>query len=107
MLDKLDEVLEAACQPVNLHTDDALPGCPWPMACDQQTKQDAGLDRSLLLASLHFTALLIEHSFTRHLYSSMEHLTTLLASSDMTIVLAVVDVLYVFRLPHLLCCYSL
>ena len=45
---------------------------------------------------LHFTALLIEHSFTRHLYSSMEHLSTLLASSDMTVVLAVLNLLYVF-----------
>lgn len=54
-------------------------------------------DKELLLQVLQFTALLIEHSFTRHLYSSMEHLTTLLSSSDMTVVLGVLNLLYVFR----------
>ena len=54
-------------------------------------------DKELLLQVLQFTALLIEHSFTRHLYNSMEHLTTLLASSDMTVVLGVLNLLYVFR----------
>lgn len=45
---------------------------------------------------LFFAALLIEHSFSRHLYNSMEHLTRLLASSDMRTVLAVLNLLYVF-----------
>ena len=32
----------------------------------------------------------------RHLYSSMEHLTTLLSSSDLDVVLAVLNLLYMF-----------
>ena len=35
-------------------------------------------------------------SFFRHLYSSMEHLTTLLSSSDLDVVLAVLNLLYMF-----------
>lgn len=53
--------------------------------------------KQLLLEVVRFTALLIEHSFSRHLYSSMEHLTTLLSSCDMYVVLAVLNLLYVFR----------
>ena len=34
--------------------------------------------------------------FCRHLYSSMEHLTTLLSSSDLDVVLAVLNLLYMF-----------
>jgi len=34
--------------------------------------------RNLTLAVLHFTSLLIEYSFSRHLYSSVEVITTLL-----------------------------
>lgn len=45
---------------------------------------------------LHFTTLLIEHSFSRHLYNSMEHLVSLLSSSDMQIVLGVLNLLYMF-----------
>lgn len=89
MLDKLDEVLERCC-----NSDDC-----WSLACNQPGNEK---DRQLLLAVLQFSALLIEHSFTRHLYNSMEHLTTLLSSSEMTIVLAVIDVLYVFRFVEIL-----
>jgi E3 ubiquitin-protein ligase HUWE1 len=53
--------------------------------------------KELLLYILDFTSLLIEHSFSRHLYNSMEHLTTLLSSCDMTVVLGVLNLLYVFR----------
>ena len=45
---------------------------------------------------LSFTTLLIEHSFSRHLYNSMEHLTTLLISSDLNLVLEVLQLLYMF-----------
>lgn len=48
------------------------------------------------MAVIQFTALLIEHSFSRHLYNSIEHLITLLSSSDMTIVLAILNLLFVF-----------
>jgi len=60
-------------------------------------------DKHLLLTVLQFTALLVEQSFSRHLYSSMDHLTTLLSSNDMTVVLAVLDVLYMFRYVLPLC----
>ena len=53
-------------------------------------------DKELLLWVLHFTTLLIEHSFSRHLYNSMEHLITLLSSCDMNVVLGVLNLLYMF-----------
>ena len=83
VLDLADEVLEAAA---------ARPEGKWALAVD------GGDDKlkELVLWTLHFTTLLIEHSFSRHLYSSMEHLTTLLASSDLDVVLAVLNLLYMF-----------
>ncbi|OQR79954.1 E3 ubiquitin-protein ligase HUWE1-like [Tropilaelaps mercedesae] len=65
----------------------------WVLPCDAPENEGR---RRLLIAILQFTALLIEHSFSRHLYNSMEHLTRLLASSDMRTVLAVLNLLYVF-----------
>lgn len=53
-------------------------------------------DVTLLLHVLNFTTLLIEHSFSRHLYNSIEHLTQLLSSQNMDIVLAVLNLLYMF-----------
>jgi hypothetical protein len=50
----------------------------------------------LVLDILHFTALLIEHSYSRHLYNSIEYLIMLLQSSDVHIVLGVLSLLYVF-----------
>ena len=59
----------------------------WGMACDAAAEDPADAEKArekeLLLWTLHFTTQLIEHSFSRHLYSSMEHLTALLASSDL------------------------
>ena len=84
VLDLCDDVLEAAA---------ARPQAgQWALAVD------GGDDKlkELVLWTLHFTTLLIEHSFSRHLYSSMEHLTTLLASSDLDVVLAVLNLLYMF-----------
>lgn len=83
VLDLCDEVLEAAAN---------RPENKWALAVD------GGDDKlkELVLWTLHFTTLLIEHSFSRHLYSSMEHLTTLLASSDLDVVLAVLNLLYMF-----------
>ena len=52
--------------------------------------------KKLLLAVLQFTALLIEHSYSRHLYNSIEHLTTLLESTDFYVILSVLNLLYVF-----------
>lgn len=85
VLDRFDEVLEKACKKEN--------DGQWTLACDHSGQEEL---KSLLLHVLHFTSLLIEHSFSRHLYSSMEHLTTLLTSCDMTVVLAVLNLLYVF-----------
>ncbi|XP_076109103.1 E3 ubiquitin-protein ligase HUWE1-like isoform X2 [Mytilus galloprovincialis] len=84
VLDRFDEVLEKTCKKEE---------GKWTLSCDQSGKEDM---KSLLLHVLHFTSLLIEHSFSRHLYNSMEHLTTLLTSCDMTVVLAVLNLLYVF-----------
>jgi E3 ubiquitin-protein ligase HUWE1 len=52
--------------------------------------------RKLLLLVLNFTTLLIEHSFSRHLYNSVEHLTQLLLSTDLEIILGVLNLLYMF-----------
>ena len=82
-----DEILEKACVV-------SEPG-QWVLACDRPDTPPE--DRLLLLEVLQFTALLIEHSFTRHLYNSTEYLNTLLISSDLNIVLAVLHLLYVFR----------
>lgn len=65
----------------------------WTLPCDLTANEK---DKDLLINIIIFTSLLIEHSFSKHVYSSMEHLTTLLASSDMQIVLAVLNLLYVF-----------
>ena len=100
VLDVCDDVLETAAASSSTskenkteETDKLANKYRWGLACD------GGDDRlkELLLWTLHFTTLLIEHSFSRHLYSSMEHLTTLLASSDLDVVLAVLNLLYMFR----------
>ncbi|XP_033745720.1 E3 ubiquitin-protein ligase HUWE1-like [Pecten maximus] len=85
VLDKFDEVLERACKKEGEKK--------WMLSCDRSGEEQL---KDLLLVILHFTSLLIEHSFSRHLYNSMEHLTCLLSSSDMTVVLAVLNLLYVF-----------
>jgi E3 ubiquitin-protein ligase HUWE1 len=94
VLDLCDEVLEAAAARAASSS-----GC-WVLSCDAAVEDpsDAGRarEKELLLWTLHFTTLLIEHSFSRHLYSSMEHLTALLASSDLDVVLAVLNLLYMF-----------
>jgi E3 ubiquitin-protein ligase HUWE1 len=52
--------------------------------------------KALILAVLDFTCLLIEHSYARHIYNSTEHLCVLLATPDLDIVLAVLNLLYIF-----------
>ncbi|CAN0188024.1 unnamed protein product [Lampetra planeri] len=85
LLDRFDGILAEACGTVEATS--------WLLVCDQPGNKQL---KALLLSTLNFTALLIEYSFSRHLYSSIEHLTTLLASSDMQVVLAVLNLLYVF-----------
>lgn len=84
VLDIFDAILEEACFVVDGE---------WSMACDMYFGDE---QIRLLLAVLHFTTLLIEHSFSRHLYNSVEHLTSLLSSNNMEIVLGVLNLLYMF-----------
>ncbi|KRT79553.1 hypothetical protein AMK59_7881 [Oryctes borbonicus] len=65
----------------------------WALNCDWKYSNS---DKKLLLWILHFTTLLIEHSFSRHTYKSMTKLLTLLGSSDMCVVLGVLNLLYIF-----------
>ena len=85
MLDCFDSIMEKC---VHKEKDNQ-----WTLPCDLAINEK---DKELLINIIIFTSLLIEHSFSKHVYSSMEHLTTLLASSDMQIVLAVLNLLYVF-----------
>lgn len=105
VLDIFDAILEEATQrsPVanaadatdgsNIATMAVVVASEWCLACDVC---HSATDIRLLLGVLHFTTLLIEHSFSRHLYNSVEHLTTLLASANMEIVLGVLNLLYMF-----------
>ncbi|EFA10984.1 E3 ubiquitin-protein ligase HUWE1 [Tribolium castaneum] len=65
----------------------------WALKCDTHYNST---EKKLLLWILHFTTLLIEHSFSRHLYNSLEHLLVLLESNDMSVVLGVLNLLYMF-----------
>ncbi|RWS25619.1 E3 ubiquitin-protein ligase HUWE1-like protein [Leptotrombidium deliense] len=65
----------------------------WALPCDLPHNE---MQKELLIHIIVFTALLIEHSFSKYIYNSVEHLTTLLSSSDMQVVLAVLNLLYVF-----------
>ncbi|XP_053985847.1 E3 ubiquitin-protein ligase HUWE1-like isoform X2 [Hylaeus volcanicus] len=85
VLDLSDSILEEAAA--------RSPDNPWELACDLPQNREA---KELLLWVLHFTTLLIEHSFSRHLYNSMEHLVSLLSSCDMNVVLCVLNLLYMF-----------
>ncbi|KAL5013532.1 hypothetical protein ScPMuIL_007802 [Solemya velum] len=85
VLDVFDDVLEKASHKESEKS--------WTLQCDKPGNENL---LNLLLQVLRFTALLIEHSFSRHLYNSMEHLTALLSSCNMTVVLEVLNLLYVF-----------
>lgn len=96
ILDIFDGILEDATKQI---------GNDWFLACDERFPPKK---RQLLLAILNFTTLLIEHSFSRHLYNSVEHLTQLLSSTNMEIVLGVLNLLYMFSkrsnfIPRLNC----
>ncbi|RNA17883.1 E3 ubiquitin- ligase HUWE1-like, partial [Brachionus plicatilis] len=85
VLDRFNSILEQSCA----HKSEQS----WQLACD--LSENVKL-KTLLLAVLQFTALLIEHSYSRHLYNSIEHLTTLLESTDFLVILSVLNLLYVF-----------
>ncbi|KAJ8914753.1 hypothetical protein NQ315_013256 [Exocentrus adspersus] len=84
VLDVFDRILGAAAE----RSEDNK----WVLKCDTYNEQDF----QLLICILRFTSLLIEHSFSRHLYNSMEHLLVLLESNDMSVVLEVLNLLYMF-----------
>jgi E3 ubiquitin-protein ligase HUWE1 len=108
VLDLFDTILESSCAKTSPES--------WQLACDlpenfkvchfQYIIADWRLFeknfcfcskvKKLLLAILQFTALLIEHSYSRHLYNSIEYLTTLLESTDFYVILSVLNLLYVF-----------
>jgi E3 ubiquitin-protein ligase HUWE1 len=87
ILDLCDDILEAATR--------RQPAGSWLLECDRPGEENRRL-KELVLWTLHFTTLLIEHSFSRHFYSSMEHLSLLLSSFDLDVVLAVLNLLYMF-----------
>lgn len=60
-MDRFDGILADAGQTVE--------NMSWMLVCDRPEKEQL---KMLLLAVLNFTALLIEYSFSRHLYSSIE-----------------------------------
>ncbi|XP_016986687.1 E3 ubiquitin-protein ligase HUWE1 isoform X2 [Drosophila rhopaloa] len=89
ILDRFDKILEEASRHVNANE--------FVLQCDTNFQETVRTtDVTLLLHVLNFTTLLIEHSFSRHLYNSIEHLTVLLSSQNMDIVLAVLNLLYMF-----------
>ncbi|XP_067024084.1 E3 ubiquitin-protein ligase HUWE1-like isoform X5 [Acropora muricata] len=92
VMDKFDEILASVAKPVN--------GSSWILAYDKLDQLEgleiASEKRCLVNHVLRFTALVLEHSYTRHLYNSIEHLVSLLVASDMEVVLSVLGVLYVF-----------
>lgn len=61
LLDRFDGILADAGQTVEHMS--------WMLVCDRPEREQL---KMLLLAVLNFTALLIEYSFSRHLYSSIE-----------------------------------
>ncbi|CAG2109257.1 unnamed protein product, partial [Medioppia subpectinata] len=85
VLDIFDSILESCCLRVDENQ--------WSLPVDEPNNEKK---KELLMNIIMFTALLIEHSFSRHLYNSMEYLITLLSSRDMQVVLAVLNLLYVF-----------
>ncbi|CAF4142179.1 unnamed protein product, partial [Adineta steineri] len=82
-LDLFDAILEEAC----------IKSGTWMLNCDKSENAELKI---LVLDILHFTALIIEHSYSRHLYNSIEHLIMLLQSSHVHIILGVLSLLYVF-----------
>ncbi|KAJ8983063.1 hypothetical protein NQ317_007105 [Molorchus minor] len=84
VLDVFDRILGAAAERSEENK--------WILKCDTYEEEDF----QLLICILRFTSLLIEHSFSRHLYNSMEHLLVLLEGNDMSVVLEVLNLLYMF-----------
>ncbi|CAF3849403.1 unnamed protein product [Rotaria magnacalcarata] len=82
VLNLFDSILEEACTKIGR----------WMLSCDEPGNGEL---KTLVLDILHFTTLLIEHSYSRHIYNSTEYLIMLLQSSDLHIVLGVLSLLYI------------
>lgn len=91
-MDRFDNILAEVAKPVN--------GSAWILTYDKLDELEgpevAAEKRQLVNQVLRFTALLIEHAYSRPAYNSAEHLITLLGASDMEVVLSVLGLLYVF-----------
>ncbi|OQV13392.1 E3 ubiquitin-protein ligase HUWE1 [Hypsibius exemplaris] len=82
ILNKFDDILAKATETTE-----------WTLACD---RPGAEATKDLVMKILVFTGQLIEHSFSRHLYNSMDRLIALLDSDDMLLVQNVLTLLYTF-----------
>ncbi|XP_031573679.1 E3 ubiquitin-protein ligase HUWE1-like isoform X3 [Actinia tenebrosa] len=92
VLDRFDDILASVSKQVN--------GSAWILTYDKldilEGPEVAAEKRELVNQVLRFTALLIEHAYSRPAYNSAEHLIALLGASDMEVVLSVLGLLYVF-----------
>ncbi|XP_066927721.1 E3 ubiquitin-protein ligase HUWE1-like isoform X2 [Clytia hemisphaerica] len=92
VLDRFDDILATVAKPTDGHQ--------WIFQFDMLKNilgdHQGTQHQSLIFHILKFTALLIEHSYARHLYNSVEHLITLLDCADGDIILAVLNLIYVF-----------
>ncbi|XP_065656940.1 E3 ubiquitin-protein ligase HUWE1 isoform X2 [Hydra vulgaris] len=92
VLDRFDAILAVAARPVK--------DKQWIYEYDcffETFGQAMGKEQQdLIFQILKFTALLIEHSYARHLYNSMEHLVSLLDCVDGNLILSVLNLIYVF-----------
>ncbi|RZF32790.1 hypothetical protein LSTR_LSTR011436 [Laodelphax striatellus] len=90
VLDYFDAILESAAT----REGPAVKGSQsWHLKLDDPENDEL---KELVIWVLHFTTLLIEHSFSRHMYNSVEHLLVLLSSCNLEVVLAVLNLLYMF-----------
>jgi len=66
--------------------------------CLEETlgQEQADKKKELIFHMLKFTSLLIEHSYARHLYNSIEHLINLLDCCDGSVIVSVLNLIYVF-----------
>ncbi|XP_064399727.1 E3 ubiquitin-protein ligase HUWE1-like isoform X3 [Halichondria panicea] len=88
-LDRFDEILEQAASREAAGDTNINCVCMCPKLKDPEFKEK-------VVAVLNFTSLLIEHSYARHIYNSTEHLFALLGCPDLEIVLAALNLFYVF-----------
>ncbi|XP_021962373.1 E3 ubiquitin-protein ligase HUWE1 isoform X3 [Folsomia candida] len=86
VLDLFDSILQKAT---------VRNGTSWAMACDLHDASGPVLQECVKKICI-FTSILIEHSFSRTVYNSMEHLAALLNSINLSVVLEVLHLLYMF-----------